>query len=74
MRIGKIVLTKLIHKRLVAYEKLERAMNSNDKIAKITPKIERLLKKITLLNGSIATWEAIIPNDELGEIKDNENE
>lgn len=59
MRLKNIVLTDLIHKRLVAYEELERAMNEKSPIDKSVSKVQYHLKEISKLNGMIAEWQVI---------------
>ena len=59
MRLKNIVLTDLIHERLVAYEELERVMNKKDSIDNIVSKIKFYLKKIVKLNAMIEEWQQI---------------
>jgi hypothetical protein len=77
MRLQNIILTGLINERLIAYEKLERVMNTTEDIDKTSKKIKSLLKKITTLSGMISEWQVIIEaNDslQLGEgLKKEEN-
>lgn len=59
MRLKNIVLTDLIHKRLIAYEELERAMNEKTSIDKSVSKVKHYLKEISRLNGMITEWQVI---------------
>jgi hypothetical protein len=59
MRLKNIVLTELVHKRLIAYEELERLMNNKGDIQKVKTKIVKHLKNIVQLNAMISEWESI---------------
>ena len=60
MRLKNIVLTNLIHDRLVYYERLEREMNSTNDVEIQSKKIRKFLKKISNLDNMIKLWESII--------------
>ena len=63
MRLQNIVLTSLINDRLIAYEELERVMNTKDSIKNSTGKIKHYLKKIVKLNAMIDEWQQIIQSE-----------
>tara|TARA_R110000796_G_scaffold18980_2_gene57144 strand:- start:9098 stop:9334 length:237 start_codon:yes stop_codon:yes gene_type:complete len=65
MRIKDIVLTELIHNRLLIYDKIERLMNSKGKAKIVSKKIKKQLRKLTTLNGMITEWEGMIRPSEL---------
>ena len=79
MRLKSIILTELIHDRLVAYEELERAMNKKSPINKQKDKVKFHLENIAKLNGMIAEWENVsqsqtIPQSEITTSKQENNE
>jgi len=59
MRLKNIVLTDLINERLVAYEELERVMNSRDSIGNTVKKSKHYLRQIARLNAMIEEWQQI---------------
>ena len=59
MRLNNIVLTNMVNKRLVAYEELERAMNTKGPIDETVSKIQHYLEEISKLNGMITEWQTI---------------
>ena len=59
MRLKNIVLTDLIHERLLAYEELERIMNKRDSIDNTVKQSKYYLKKIVTLNAMIEEWQQI---------------
>jgi len=59
MRLKNIVLTDLINERLVAYEELERVMNSRDSIGNTVKKSKHYLRQIVRLNAMIEEWQQI---------------
>jgi len=63
MRLKNIVLTELIHDRLIAYEELERVMNSRGSIESIVVKSKRYLNKIVKFNAMINEWQDIMKTD-----------
>jgi len=63
MRLQNIILTGLVHERLMAYERLEREMNSTGDIDETSKKIKSLLKKIAIFSGMISEWQGIIESN-----------
>lgn len=59
MRLKNIVLTDLINERLVAYEELERVMNSRDSIENTVKKSKHYLRQIVRLSAMIEEWQQI---------------
>lgn len=59
MRLKNIILSRLAHERLVAYEKLERIMNKDGEVDEKQEKIIEILENLVKLNSMIAEWEAI---------------
>lgn len=70
MRLKNIVLTELIHDRLIAYEELERVMNSRDSIENIVSKSKRYLRKIVKLNAMINEWQEIMQSESKTDLGD----
>lgn len=71
MRLKSIILTELIHDRLVAYEELERAMNKKAPIDKTKDKIRGYLREISILNGMITEWQSMTENDAANNLSRN---
>jgi len=64
MRLKNIILTELIRDRLVAYEKLEEAMNTRSRdIEDNIVVIKTQLENISKLNSMIDIWQDIINSD-----------
>lgn len=63
MRLKSIILTELIHDRLIAYEKLEEAMNYNVGVDKKIINIKKSLKKIVTITLMINQWQEILNNE-----------
>jgi len=59
MRLKNIIVTNLVHERLVAYEELEFIMNSKGDVENQVFKIKKLLKKITNITMMLDEWESI---------------
>ena len=70
MRLKNIVLTELIHDRLVAYEELERVMNRRDSIDSLVSKSKYYLKKIVKLNAMINEWQEIMQSESKTDLSD----
>jgi cell fate (sporulation/competence/biofilm development) regulator YmcA (YheA/YmcA/DUF963 family) len=63
MRLKSIVLTSLIADRLIAYENLERVMNSDGDVNSTCDDIKKFLKKVVNLNAIIDEWQSITNSD-----------
>jgi len=76
MRLKNIMLTELVQDRLIAYERIEEAMNSRDDIKIKVSKIKKSLKLITSLTLMIDSWEEIMANDisDIKKIKEENKE
>tara|TARA_R110000796_G_scaffold19237_5_gene57802 strand:+ start:3790 stop:4038 length:249 start_codon:yes stop_codon:yes gene_type:complete len=82
MRLKNIILTELVHKRLIAYEELECVMNNKGGDIQYTKaKVTEHLKDIIQLNAMISEWESInreplggVDIDKLKNLNKKENE
>ena len=70
MRLKNIILTELIHERLVFYEELERAMNKKTSIDKSKAKIRHYLSEIVKINGMISEWENVTETQTIKNVND----